>query len=112
MLCRPLGTLAMIFQQVRSPLLARALATFPLFTTTHHLRHLRWPRFPLTTTLTRRYIPTHTRLMHLTTPTPQHLRVGMDQTTLGALPCGEARHLVSVAITAGLCNQHGPRRTQ
>ena len=111
MLCRLLGILAMIFQLVRFPLLARALATFRLFTTTHLLRHLRWPRFPLTTILTRRYILTHTRLIHLTNPVLQHLRVGMDQTTLGALPCGEVHHLVSVAITAG-CNQHGPRRIQ
>lgn len=98
----------MSIQRVTFPLQARVFLTFHrfTFTITHHPGPLRWPRFLLTTTLTRRCIPTDTPPTHLNPPRMGHLRVRVGQTISQVLPSGE----MSVAITGGRCSRRGLQR--
>jgi len=104
---RPTDTPPMTTQRVTFPPQAHVFPTFhrSTFTTTHHPKPLHWSRFLLTTTLTRRCIPTRTRPMHLNTPRVRHLRMRPEQTTLRVLPFGEAY----VVNTGGLYSQRGLR---
>jgi len=105
--CRPTDTPPMTIQRVTSPPQVHVFPTFhrSTFMTTRHPKLLHWSRFLLTTTLTRRCIPTRTHPTHLNTPRMRHLRMRPEQTTLEVLLFGEAY----VVNTGGLYSQRGLR---
>lgn len=80
---RPMATPPMSTQRVTFPLQARVFPTFhrSMFMIIHHPRPLRWPRFLLTITLTRRCIPTRTPPTHPNSPRVHQLRVRLGQIT-------------------------------
>lgn len=104
--CRPTDTPPMTIRRVTSPPQVHVFPTFhrSTFMTTRHPKP-HWSRFLLTTTLTRRCIPTRTHPTHPNTPRMRHLRMRPEQTTLEVLPFGEAY----VVNTGGLYSQRGLR---